>query len=190
MSPVVMPFVAFAVLGAKPSRRELAATALALAGLAILAFFDYRASAAHLRGDAVCFVAMALFTVYLTTSRRNNPGRRLWTYLVPLYLIGGLFCLIAALALGVDPIHGISAMDVAMTLALALGPTIMGHSIMNWAMFRFSPQTISLVNLGQFVFAGVLGFAFFGELPAPYFYATSALIVTGAVIAILPQRKG
>jgi drug/metabolite transporter (DMT)-like permease len=64
----------------------------------------------------------------------------------------------------------------------------MGHSIMNWAMLRFPPQVVSILNLGQFIFAGILAFALFGEVPHAIFYATSVLIVAGAVIAILPRR--
>jgi drug/metabolite transporter (DMT)-like permease len=131
---------------------------------------------------------MLLFAVYLALARKNNPEGRLWTYLVPLYLAGGLFCFMVALAAGVNPIEGITWTDVAMTAGLALGPTIMGHSIMNWAMLRFAPQVVSILNLGQFIFAGILAFALFGERPQASFYATSVLIVAGALIAILPRR--
>jgi len=189
MSPVVMPFFAFFLLGSRPSRRELVGTAVACAGVTILALADYRSDPEHFAGDVYCFVAMLLFVAYLTIGRRNNPSGRIWSFLVPLYYIGGLFCLGVALVLGIDPVAGITWTDVAMTAGLAIGPTIMGHSIMNWAMLRFPPQVVSIVNLGQFIFAGILAFAFFGELPPAVFYATSALIAAGAVIAILPPRK-
>jgi drug/metabolite transporter (DMT)-like permease len=189
MSPVVMPLVALVLLRLRPSRRELAGTAIATLGVAILAASDYRGDPGHLAGDACCFAAMLLYTIYIALARKNNAGGRLWTYLVPLYFYGGAFCLVVALILGVNPVSGITATDVVMTLGLALGPTIMGHSIMNWAMLRFPPQTVSIVNLGQFIFAGILAFAFFGELPGSVFYATSVLIVAGAVVAILPRKK-
>jgi drug/metabolite transporter (DMT)-like permease len=64
----------------------------------------------------------------------------------------------------------------------------MGHSIVNWAMLRFSPQVVSILNLGQFIFAGALAYPLFGERPRPVFYATSLLIAAGSVIAILPSR--
>jgi drug/metabolite transporter (DMT)-like permease len=189
MSPVVMPFLAFFLLKVQPSRRELLGTLIATAGVALLAAADYRGDALHFRGDLLCFAAMLLFTVYLALARKSNDSGRLWSYLVPLYSFGGIFCLLVALALGVDPVAGITWTDVAMTAGLALGPTIMGHSIMNWAMMRFPPQVVSILNLGQFIFAGAIAFFLFGEVPRAVFYATSALIVAGAVIAILPRRK-
>ena len=188
MSPVVMPLFAFFLLGAGPSRREIVGTAIATLGVVLLAASDYRADSRHFTGDLYCFVAMLLFVLYLVLARKNNDSGRLWSYLVPLYYAGGIFCLAAALAFGVDPVAGITWTDVAMTAGLALGPTIMGHSIMNWAMLRLPPQVVSILNLGQFIFAGILAFFLFGEVPRILFYSTSALIVAGAVIAILPRR--
>jgi len=189
MSPVIMPFLAYFLLKVAPSRREILGTTVATAGVAILAAADYRADPLHFAGDLYCFVAMLLFTVYLALARKNNSAGRLWSYLVPLYFVGGIFCLAIALVAGISPVAGISWIDIAMTAGLALGPTIMGHSVMNWAMMRFPPQVVSILNLGQFIFAGVLAFALFGEAPRAVFYATSALIVVGAVIAILPRPR-
>jgi drug/metabolite transporter (DMT)-like permease len=188
MAPVVMPFFAFFLLGSKPIRRELVGTLFSCAGVAFLALSDYRGDAEHFAGDIYCFVAMLLFVAYLALGRRNNDQNRLWSFLVPLYYAGGLFCLAVALVLGVNPVANITWVDVAMTAGLALGPTIMGHSIMNWAMLRFPPQIVSILNLGQFIFAGALAFLLFGEVPRPVFYVTSVLIVAGAVVAILPRR--
>jgi drug/metabolite transporter (DMT)-like permease len=190
MAPAVMPFFAFFLLGLAPSRREVMGTFIACAGVALMALADYRGDPKHFAGDLYCFVALLFFVAYLALARKNNEGGRLWSYLVPLYYAGGLFCLAAALVLGVDPVSGIGWTDVAMTAALALGPTIMGHSIVNWAMLRFPPQVVSILNLGQFIFAGILAFFLFGEVPRTMFYVTSALILAGAIVAIRPRRPG
>jgi Permeases of the drug/metabolite transporter (DMT) superfamily len=189
MTPVIMPFVAYLVLGLLPDRKQAIGTLVASAGLVVLALSDYSASSERLLGDLVCLAAMVLYALYLALSRRNNPEGRLWSYLVPLYAAGGLFCLAIGLVLGLDPIK-MTWMDAAMTAGLALGPTIVGHSISNWGMSRFAPQVVSIINLLQFIFAGIFAFILFGEIPDASFYVTSILIVAGAVIAILPGRLG
>ena len=78
--------------------------------------------------------------------------------------------------------------DFIMTLGLALGPTIVGHSLMNRAMTRLQPQVVSLFNLTQFIVAGILAFVLFRELPRPEFVISSALIVAGIAIPILSRR--
>ena len=76
-----------------------------------------------------------------------------------------------------------------MTAGLVIGPTVIGHSLMNRAMTRLPPQTVSLFNLTQFISAGILGFLVFGELPAPAFAIASVLIVAGVAIPVLSRRR-
>jgi len=45
-------------------------------------------------------------------------------------------------------------------------------------------QVVSIVNMGQFIFAGAMGYLFLHEVPALPFYAASVLVVVGAVLAI------
>ena len=187
MVPVAMPFFVFLFTRELPRRAEVLGTAVALGGVAVLAVFDFRLEPGHFGGDVTCFVSMVFYALYLALARRFAPKERLMLYLVPLYLTGGLFCLVCALPFA-DPFRGITGTDVAMTLGLVLGPTIVGHSLMNRAMTKLPPQTVSLSNLAQFIVAGVLGFAFFGEIPRPEFAVASVLIVAGVAIPVLFRK--
>jgi drug/metabolite transporter (DMT)-like permease len=186
--PVVMPVLAWAFLSEKLNRRELVGTGVALVGVAVLGFSDYQFSPEHLVGDGVCFGSMCLYSVYLIAARKRVQPGRLFSYLTPLYGTAGLICLTYALVF--DPqIVPVTALDPWMVAGLVLGPTLLGHSIANWSMTRFRAQTVSLVNVTQFVFAGVMSFFVFGEVPKPLFYLTGALVVGGAVIAMAKNRK-
>lgn len=188
MVPVAMPFIAFGLDRVKPTPRELAATAVAVSGIVYLTSSDISLSAEYFTGDLVCFGSMLLFTIYLALGRRNNVDGRLWTYVVPLYAAGGFLCLAAALAIpgGTD---GLSPVNIALAAGLAIGPTIVGHSTMNWAMTILRPQIVSIVNLSQFVSASLLALLFLGEKPAGGFYLTVPLILAGALLALYAPRK-
>ena len=181
--PVVMPLLAWVVLHEKLNGRELAGTGVALAGVVVLGFSDYRFSPEHLAGDGICFGSMCLYAVYLIAARKRVEPGRLFSYLTPLYGTAGLLCLVWALAFD-PPLKPLTALDPWMVAGLVLGPTLAGHSIANWAMTRFRAQTVSLVNVTQFVFAGAMSFFLFGEVPKPLFYVTAALVAAGAVIAL------
>jgi drug/metabolite transporter (DMT)-like permease len=186
--PVVMPVLAWLFLSEKINRRELAGTMLALAGVAVLGFSDYRFSPEHLVGDAVCFGSMCLYSVYLIAARKRAKPGQLFSYLSPLYGTAGLICLVYALIL--DPqTQPITALDPWMVAGLVAGPTLLGHSIANWSMTRFRAQTVGLVNVTQFVFAGVMSFFVFGEVPKPLFYLTGILVVAGAVMAFSKRKS-
>ena len=84
---------------------------------------------------------------------------------MPLDLTGGLFSFICALPFA-SPVRGITNTDLLMTMGLVLGPTIVGHSLMNRAMTKLPPQMVSLFNLTQFIVAGILAYFLFREVPA------------------------
>ena len=190
MVPLVMPFLAWFFVREKPTKRELAGTVLALGGLVILGLGDYHFSPEHLVGDGLCFVAMVLYAVYILLARRRARPGALFTYLVPLYLTGGALCLGWALVFE-HPLQPISWTDGLCLAGLVLGPTLAGHSIANWAMTVMRAQTVSLLNLCQFVFAGIMAFFVFGEVPGLVFGTTAVLVVTGAAVALYrrPSRN-
>ncbi len=188
MVPVAMPLLAFLATRELPRRTEVLGTVVAMSGAALLAAFDFRLEPAHFGGDLVCFASMILYTVYLVLARRNAPREGIWLYLVPLYLMGGVFCFLCALPFA-DPVRGITRMDLLMTLGLVLGPTMVGHSLMNRAMTRLPAQTVSLFNLTQFMAAGILAYFIFGEVPRPLFAAASAAIAAGIAIPVLARRR-
>jgi drug/metabolite transporter (DMT)-like permease len=188
MVPVAMPFFVFFMTRELPKKAEVAGTVVAICGIAILAAFDFRLSPGHFGGDVTCFVSMILYAIYLALARRSAPQEGIWLYLVPLYLAGGLFCFLCSLPFA-HPVRGITGADVLMTLGLVLGPTVIGHSLMNRAMTKLPPQTVSLFNLTQFIVAGILAYALFREVPRPEFAVASVLIVAGVGIPVL-FRKG
>jgi drug/metabolite transporter (DMT)-like permease len=69
-------------------------------------------------------------------------------------------------------------------VGLAVGPTLIGHSLINLSMRHFRGQVVSVANVGQFVFAGAMAFWFFGEQPAALFYAASAMVVAGIALVV------
>jgi len=186
--PVVMPFYVYMLYKERISSGELVGTAIAIGGVIILAASDFSFDRSTFLGDIVCFLSMLFYALYTALARRNSKGRSLWLYIVPLYLVGGLFCLIVALPFA-SPFTHYTKVDILMVLGLALIPTILGHTILNRSMLVLPAQTVSLINILQFVFAGVLAYFIFGELPSVSFYIATVLVIAGAVIVILFQRK-
>jgi drug/metabolite transporter (DMT)-like permease len=178
--PVVMPFFLAVQIHEKLSRIEWVGTLASALGLAVLIFADFDRSKRTLPGDALCFLAMLLFCVYLVLGRQNRH-RPVWLYVVPLYAVAGVFCL-ALTPLFVNPFHPMPFREILLVLGLGLLPTVLGHSALNFSMKHFRGQVVSVVNMGQFVFAGALAFAFFHEIPAWSFYPAGMLFVLSGIL--------
>jgi drug/metabolite transporter (DMT)-like permease len=181
--PVVIPFFLFSMIREKPTRGELQGTAFALSGMFLLTVTDFNLSRTYFWGDVLCFVSMLFFTYYLALGRKNRGLVSIWLYVVPLYYLAGVFCFIVALGL-VNPIKPYPFREIALIFALGLIPTVMGHSILNYAMKTLRGQLVSVINMGQFIFAGILAFFLLNEVPGVAFYLASLLIIIGAWLAI------
>lgn len=181
--PLAMPFFLTALIQERLTRNEVLATVVALGAVGVLTVADLNLSAQYFWGDAVCFVSMLFYAFYMALGRKNRHFPSVWLYLVPLYLIAGLFCLAIAVFF-VNPWQAYSPQDVWLILGLGIVPTVIGHSLINVAMKHFRGQRVSIVNMGQFVFAGMQAYFWFGEIPGRAFYIASGLLMVSAVIAM------
>jgi len=187
MVPVAMPLFLLALTRERLTGSEIVGTAIAVCGVILLGGADLQLSREHFRGDVVCFVSMLLFCGYLALGRKNRGFATIWLYVVPLYLAGGLVCLAAGAASeAISPSGAIAfdARELTMILGLGIVPTVIGHSILNYSMKHLRGQVVGVLNVFQFVSAGVLMFLVLGELPAATFYPASVLVLIGTLVVL------
>jgi len=183
LTPVVMPFFVFFLYQERINRKEVLGTLFTLAGLMALAWSSLQVSQTNFVGALICFGSMLAFAAYLALGRRNGQRLSLWLYMVPLYAIAGIVCLLCALPF-INPIKAYATTDVLLVIGLGLIPTVLGHTILNYSLKFFRGQVVSVTNLTQPVFAGVLGFWIFAEVPGPAFFGAAALILVGVLIVL------
>ena len=188
--PILMPFLLYFMAHEVINRTEATGTCVALSGVMLLGFYDYRLSAEYALGDSICLASMVLFAVYLTFARRNRDFVSIWFYIVPVYLWGGLLCLVMSLigwmAVGwVDsPFRSYPLREIMLISGLALVPTVLGHTFINYALKHLRGQRVAIINSSQFILAGIMAYVLLQEVPEREFYLCSILIVSGAIIVI------
>jgi drug/metabolite transporter (DMT)-like permease len=194
MVPVVMPLLLLMVVRERINRPEALGTVLAIAGVLYLGFSDFNFSRQYATGDLICFISMLLYAFYLIFARKNKDLPSVYIYVVPVYLMAGIFCLGIAVLLdsvgmdivwfGEDP-----TMEWTSILGLALIPTVIGHSLINWAFRLIRGQAVAIINLAQFIFAGIMGYLLLKEIPQFAFYIASMMVVAGALFVVLKAEK-
>lgn len=187
--PLAMPLMLLPLTAERPGRREWAGTVVGLVGVGVLVYPAAKFDAETLAGDAICFVAMLLATAYLIAGRLRRGSLGLWAYVVPLYALAGLLCAGASLVLHWLGVPGgvlvwPDAREWGLLLGLAVLPTVIGHSLLNRAMQQLRPQVVAVLNMTQFVFAGLFAFVLFGEVPAASFYPAAALVLLGGALCL------
>lgn len=183
LAPLVMPFVMFFQIGERINRREVFGTLLSFAGILWIGVADYRFDREHFVGDIVCFGSMIAYTLYLAFARANRDIPGLWLYVVPLYAIAAAFSFLVAPPF--TPVAEIySAKEYLLLVALALIPTVTGHTLMNRSMRHLRGQTVSLGTSTQFMFSALLAWLLLGDVPRASLYPAAALILSGVILVI------
>ena len=193
MVPVVMPLLLLVILKERITRPEGLGTVAAITGVLLLGIGDLNLSSEYALGDAVCFLSMLFYAFYLIFGRKNRDLSSIYLYVVPVYLLAGIFCLSIAVVfelLGWEVVWfgSDTGTELVSILGLALVPTVFGHSIINWALRSIRGQAVVIINLAQFIFAGIMGFLLLGEIPHAVFYLASTLVVAGAIVVIRHSR--
>lgn len=189
LTPICIPFVLYLLIREKPNRYEYISTAIAMLGLAIIAVDDFNLSIDHFYGDLVCFASMLTFALYLALARFYQHGSNIWLYVIPIYALSGCLCLICSAIWEPWTSVSLAPIEWLYVLALAVVPTIIGHSILNVAMRWYRGQFVSVINLSQFLFAGLMAWPIFAEVPSISFLFAAFFIVSAAVYLVKHQNR-
>ena len=187
LMPLAMPIVLWTIYRERINRREVFATAVAMLGLALLLGGDFAVNPDFLLGDFTALLTMLFLTVYLVLARRFSELPSIWLYVVPMYAVGGVVMGLAGLVVADDYVPS-GVAEWWPVLGLALLPTVIGHSTLNWCMQRIRGQIVALVNLMHPLFAGVIGFFAFDETPTGLFYVAAVLLVSAAAIVVFGPK--
>jgi len=192
VQPLMTAFAAHRLLRERVHGWTLAALALTLGGALWIGRADL-AGGLQLAGDGLALAAAFFSMAYLLTGRvaRRDGGLPLDLYLTLLYGTGALAALAAALAAGA-PLAGFRADTWLALLGLGLAPTVVGHSLLNWAMRHLAALTVNMgVTLSPLV-ATALAWLWLGEPPAAALWLGAPLLVAGAWICAWrpPRREG
>lgn len=188
LTPVAMPFFVWLFFNERVTRQEIIGTVITLSGVVLLTLSNIRVSPENIPGDVLCLVSMLAFAVYLALGRRNGQRLTIWLYMVPLYWAAGLICLFIAVFF-VNPIKSYTTLNILLILGLGLIPTVFAHTILNYSLRFFRGQVVSVTNLTQPIYAGVLGFLVFGEIPGKSFYPAAIVIFIGILIVLFTVHK-
>jgi len=167
-------------------KRGFAATtwvgvAIAFGGSVLLAITDSQIEQSFtnpLLGNMMAFTAAAIFVVYLFLGQKIRQKRAWIDYVFPVYSYAAGTCLLLAL-LFCEDLLSVSPTAIWVAIGLALGPQILGHGSMNYAVKFISPTLLSTLILVEPLLASVLAFFIFAELPPLLSMAAMAFILLG-----------
>jgi len=174
-----------------PSRRQIVGLAIATLGAISITVPDFLSGAATvatpnpLLGNVLSVGAAAAAATYMVVGRRLRSRLGAWSYVALVYsaALVTLLCIAAVAGIHVVPQP---PRDLMIFVALAIGPMLLGHTGMNWALEHLPAYVVNLTMLGEPVGATLLAAILPGihEVPKWTTLAGGAVILAGFIVTV------
>lgn len=132
-------------------------------------------------GNTLAFSAAIIFVVYFLIGRKIRQHSEWIDYVFHVYFYGALTCVILSF-LWIRGLPVITTSSLIVGLALAVGPTILGHGSVNYAVKYISPTLLSTLILSEAIFASIAAYFIFGEIPSLLSIVAMITIICGVLL--------
>jgi drug/metabolite transporter (DMT)-like permease len=189
LQPAVVATISAIALREAPSKRQILGIALAIAGAFIVAAPDLRGGLAPagnqpLLGNLLAISAAVTAAIYYTIGRRLRSSLGIWAYVGIVYSAAFVTLITIALSRG-TVLAPQPPREIAIFAGLAIGPMLLGHTGMNWALKYLPAYVVNLTVLGEPVGATILGALIpsIRQIPSVSTLVGGAVVLGGVLIA-------
>lgn len=180
LSPAFVGLFEWVFLGVRPPTRFWPGVAIAVAGASLMTTEGGHASWV---GDGLALFGATMSAAYYVLGRSVRPrvGTGTW---------GALVCAAAAVVLGAaaaiqaTPLTGLSWTTWLCIAGLILGPQLIGHNGMTWAMRWLPAARVSALTLLEPIGAALIAAVVFGEVPGPVGVVGALVSLVGVSVAV------
>lgn len=176
MHPLFGVLVSVIFLKEFPHRKIIPAFILAILGMFIIVYADMDQQGTQFRGDLLAILSAMCLAFYLMIARKHKGEEDFIKYLLYIYGAASLFSAIYIIIVG-DLFWGYSTQSWIFILLLAVGPNLIGHSILNWSSRQIQIFKVNLVMLLEPVLATLSGIILISEFPSSTFYFGAGIVL-------------
>ena len=181
-SPLLIAVVSYVSYRERVTAHLVGGIALGLAGSLVIAVGDRAAGERELFGDLLALVGAVGAAAYFLIGRKVRREMSNVSYIAIVYPASAVLLLAAVAATGA-PMTGYSAFTYVILALMALGPQLLGHSSLNWALGHLSATLVAVAVMAEPVGATILAWLVLGEAPPLASVAGGGLVLAGVYLA-------
>ena len=160
------------------SKNGMVGIGAAFAGSVIIALADMGSGSNIVIGDLLALAGSFCMAVYTVIGRRCRNHISTSVYTLFVYGFAALTVGVGALAKSL-PFTGYTTADYLAAFGMTIFCTLLGHSVYSWGLKYIQASFISTVKLLEPLFASILGFLVFREIPSVFVVAGGAAVIWG-----------
>ncbi|ELZ22791.1 hypothetical protein C475_16856 [Halosimplex carlsbadense 2-9-1] len=171
---------------------KVAGMVVAVVGAGIMSVGEFLAGTAvgpyPLAGNALAVVGAVMMAVYVLAGRSLRARVALVPYVTVVYAACTVVLGAVVLAQG-NPLAGYAAREWLLFLAMAVGPGLFGHTVINWALEHVESSVVSVSLLGEPVGSTVLALLLLTEVPGRWTVAGGAVVLGGIYLTARAREE-
>ncbi len=170
------------------SKKAIFGTSIALGGILILFGGDLLDNPGNFRGNILAFISGILAGLYYLSGRKLRKTISLQTYAFVVYLFSFLTMFIVVLIQNLS-YENLPMSEIQLFLLMALIPTLLGHTMQNWALGYLPAYIVSISLLAEPIGSGLLAWLFFQEIPSFGVIFGGLIVIIGLYVVILAEES-
>lgn len=191
--PMFVAVGAYLLLDERITRPIVVGIGVTVCGAALMTLADPGASV-PIEGNAALGNALAVAgavtaAAYFIAGRSIRQRVSVFPYVTVVYAACAAALLLLVLAQDA-PLLAYPPREWVLFLALAIGPGVLGHTVVNWALEHVRSTVVSVTLLGEPVGATLLAILLLGEVPAELTVAGGAAVLFGIYLTSAARRGG
>lgn len=183
--PIFVALGAYLLLRERITGRMVAGILVAVVGAAAMTVADasggFGLGGAQAVGNALALVGALMAAGYVLAGRSIRQRVGVVAYVLVVYTACAVVLFGIVLAQGV-PLFDYPAREWLLFLGMAVGPGLLGHTVVNWALAHLESSVVSVSLLGEPVGATILALALLGEVPTETTILGGAIVLAGIYV--------
>ena len=185
---VYVSIIGWLVFGEKLNSRGIIGTVIALAGIIILFWGDLVEDPGNFRGNFLAFISGILAGLYYLGGRKHRKNISLPTYAFIVYFSSAVVMWFVVLTQGLE-YRSIPNSEFQLFFLMALVPTLLGHTMQNWALAFLPAYVISITLLAEPIGSGLLAWYIFSEVPSLGVLVGGLIVLVGVYVVALSEKE-
>ncbi len=184
--PIFVAIGAAVLLREQIGARKAFGIAVAVAGMATMSIGEFLTGAAiagarPLYGNSLAVLGAVMAAIYVLVGRSLRQRVAVVPYVLVVYTACSLTLLLVAVGQGL-PLVGYGRREWILFFALAVGPGLFGHTVVNWALEHVESSVVSVSLLGEPVGATILALLLLAEIPGATTVGGGVIVLVGIYV--------
>jgi len=185
---VYVSIIGWVVFGEKLNSQGIIGTVIALAGIIILFWGDLVEDPGNFKGNFLAFISGILAGLYYLGGRKHRKNISLPTYAFVVYLSSAIIMWFVVIIQGLE-YKSMPNSELQLFFLMALVPTLLGHTMQNWALAFLPAYVISITLLAEPIGSGLLAWYIFSEVPSLGVLVGGLIVLLGVYSVALSEKE-